>query len=64
MVVLPAPVGPTMAIFWPGLDVGREVMDDDLIRLVAKVDVVEFHPPVTAGYLIGLVVWRLPPARP
>ena len=41
MVVLPAPVGPTMAIFWPGSIVGREVVDDDLIRAVAEVHILE-----------------------
>ena len=41
MVVLPAPVEPTKAIFWPGLAIEVDVVQDDLLRGVAEVHVVE-----------------------
>ena len=39
MVVLPAPVGPTMATFWPGWTIAAEIVDDGFFRRVAELDV-------------------------
>ena len=40
-VVLPAPVGPTIAIDWPGSAVEREVLDERRLGVVAERDVLE-----------------------
>ncbi len=41
--VLPAPVGPTMAMVWPGFTSMFMSVDQRRIRLVAEVDMVELH---------------------
>ena len=41
MVVLPAPVGPTMATFWPGNASADRFLNDRLGRIIAKADVAE-----------------------
>ena len=46
IVVLPAPVEPTKAIFWPRLGVEREVLQNHPVRRIAKADVVEPHVAV------------------
>ena len=38
---MPAPVGPTIATVWPGVDDEVEVVDERLVRLVAERDVLE-----------------------
>ena len=43
MVVLPAPVGPDDGDLLPGFGVEGEIVDDDLIRVVAEVDIFEVH---------------------
>ena len=41
MVVLPAPVGPTMATVWPGFGGEADITQHRLVRHVCGVDVVE-----------------------
>ena len=43
-VVLPAPVGPTMATVSPGLGDERQVLDERSVRVVGERDVVELDP--------------------
>ena len=56
IVVLPAPVGPTMATFCPGEHLGGKVPDDDLVRVtrIAEPDVVKADPAAHIGELRGL----------
>ena len=42
MVVLPAPVEPTKAIFWPGVAYKLDVVQHDLVVAVTKVHVVQY----------------------
>ena len=52
--VLPAPVGPTMAMVWPGLGDERERLDERPFGVVGERDVVELDPPAhRCGSVLG-----------
>ena len=61
-VVLPQPVGPTMATRWPGFTVQVEILDQRLVRPVGEGHVLKLHLPVGVLQHPGIRLRRAPGA--